>query len=170
MIEIPRIEFNSKKEMYAIMNQAIHSLMTEEKNTLSNLCNISGMMAMFLKDINWVGFYLLKDNELILGPFQGKPACTRIKIGEGVCGRAVQTKKSQRIDNVHAFPGHIACDSASNSELVVPLIKDQQVLGVIDIDSPLFSRFDQMDQEGIEALSTIIVSHIEISSNGCIEL
>jgi GAF domain-containing protein len=103
------------------------------------------LLNLFLEKINWVGFYFHKNNELVLGPFQGQPACVRIPFDRGVCGKAASTRTIQRIDNVHLFPGHIACDSASNSELVIPLVKNDRVIGVLDIDSPVFSRFDTTD-------------------------
>lgn len=117
---------------------------------VANLANASALLWQELPDLNWAGFYKMIDGALVLGPFQGKPACIRIPVGRGVCGTAVAQCKTQRIDNVHDFPGHIACDCASNSEIVVPLFRNGQVWGVLDIDSPLFSRFSEADQRGLE--------------------
>jgi GAF domain-containing protein len=118
---------------------------------------MSSLLSHTLPDLNWAGFYLLKDSELVLGPFQGKPACVRIAIGKGVCGTAAQRRTSVVVPDVEAFPGHIACDSASRSELVVPILKDGQLLGVLDLDSPVVSRFDEADRAGCEALVRIFV-------------
>ncbi|HVQ38634.1 MAG TPA: GAF domain-containing protein, partial [Pyrinomonadaceae bacterium] len=119
--------------------------------------NFSSLLYHSLPDLNWVGFYLLKEGELVLGPFQGKPACVRIALGKGVCGTAAQQRQTILVDNVHEFPGHIACDSESNSEIVVPLIKDQQLIGVLDLDSPLVRRFDDADANGLNALVSVFV-------------
>ena len=124
---------------------------------VTTLANASAFLGEFLADINWVGFYLLKGETLYLGPFQGKPACTRIAVGKGVCGTAVAEGKTQRVDDVHAFSGHIACDSASNSELVVPLVKEGRLIGVLDLDSPSLARFSEADQAGIEQLAAIFL-------------
>jgi L-methionine (R)-S-oxide reductase len=132
-------------------------LLDERDEAVTTLANAGAFLFMLLKDINWVGFYLLKDGALYLGPFQGKPACTRIASGTGVCGTAVAENRTQRVDEVHAFPGHIACDSASNSELVVVLRdKKGEPLGVLDIDSPLISRFSAQDQQDMERAAQII--------------
>ncbi len=119
----------------------------------ANLANISALLWESLPEINWAGFYKLTDGALVLGPFQGKPACIRIPLGRGVCGRAASQGQIQRVENVHAFPGHIACDSASNSEIVLPLYRDGTLFGVLDIDSPRFSRFTQEDQAGLEKIA-----------------
>jgi len=124
-----------------------------EKDLTANLANVSSLINLALDDINWAGFYIMKDGELVLGPFQGKPACIRIKVGSGVCGTAVAEDKTQLVKDVHEFPGHIACDSASNSEIVVPIHNpDGTVFGVLDIDSPLFGRFTEKDRSGLEAV------------------
>ena len=137
--------------------EQIADLLDERDEAVTTLANASAFLYMLLKDINWVGFYLLKDGELHLGPFQGKPACTRIPIGHGVCGTAVAENRTQRVDDVHAFPGHIACDSASNSELVVVLHDENgEPLGVLDIDSPLLGRFSVQDQQDMERAAQII--------------
>lgn len=132
--------------MKNLLNEQIQALTSHETDLIANLSNISACLNENLDEINWVGFYLMKENELVLGPFQGKPACLRIAIGKGVCGTAAAEKKIQRIDNVHTFQGHIACDSASNSEIVLPLFKKDQVVAVLDIDSPIFNRFTLEDE------------------------
>nr|WP_244559505.1 MULTISPECIES: GAF domain-containing protein [unclassified Azospirillum] len=132
-------------------------LLTGERHRIANCANIAALMFNTLPDLNWAGFYLLQGAELVLGPFQGKPACVRIPLGRGVCGTAGQQMQSVLVPDVHAFPGHIACDAASRSELVVPLIKDGRLLGVIDLDSPLPNRFDPADQAGIETLASLLV-------------
>lgn len=137
--------------------QQVKGLIHGEPDLIANLANVSALLNEYLTDINWVGFYIMRNGELVLGPFQGKPACIRIPVGRGVCGTAVAEKKTQRIDDVHAFPGHIACDAASNSELVVPVIIDDQVVAVLDIDSPLLNRFSaelQVEMENVVALLT----------------
>lgn len=124
-----------------------------EKDLTANLANVSSLINLALDDINWAGFYIMKEGELVLGPFQGKPACIRIKVGSGVCGTAVAEDKTQLVKDVHEFPGHIACDSASNSEIVVPIHNpDGTVFGVLDIDSPLLGRFTEEDKTGLEAV------------------
>ncbi|AWK81872.1 GAF domain-containing protein [Photobacterium damselae] len=139
----------NKAAFYKRLTQQALALIEGEKDLIANISNISALLNMELEDINWVGFYLLKDDQLVLGPFQGKPACVRIPVGRGVCGTAVSEKKVQRVADVHAFPGHIACDAVSNSEIVLPLIVSGEVIGVLDIDSPSLSRFDQNDELGL---------------------
>lgn len=131
-----------------------------EKDTLANLANISAIINMYMDDINWVGFYLMKEGTLILGPFQGKPACNRIAVGEGVCGTAVQEGKTQRVDDVLSLDNHIACDSASRSELVVPIYKEGVVFGVLDIDSPSLARFSDLEQTYMENLVNLLESSL----------
>ena len=126
--------------------------------TSSNAAQFSAFLFHELADLNWAGFYLAKDGELVLGPFQGKVACVRIAFGRGVCGAAAASLQTQRVEDVHAFPGHIACDSASNSELVVPLVKKGRLIGVLDLDSPSVGRFTEVDQAGIEALAEIFLA------------
>jgi len=142
--------------MYEIMNAQLKSLMDGEDDKISNMSNASALLMSTLKDINWAGFYLMKNGRLQLGPFQGKVACLRIPLGRGVCGTAALEDKTQRIDDVHQFAGHIACDSASNSEIVVPLHANGEVVGVLDIDSPIFERFSEEDQEGLEEFAKIL--------------
>lgn len=139
-----------------LANQAI-ALLENEQDLIANTANISALLYELIEDINWIGFYFVKNNKLVLGPFQGKVACTKIEIGKGVCGTCVQTKQTQRINDVLAFPGHIACDSASNAELVIPLVFNGEVKGVLDIDSTRFSRFTEEDQIGLENLVSVIM-------------
>lgn len=137
---------------YDTLNRQVIALFSDEDDQVAALANFSALLNDNLPDLNWVGFYLLKHEQLVLGPFQGKVACTRIPIGKGVCGTAVEKNQTQRIADVHQFVGHIACDSASVSELVVPLRHNGDVIGVLDIDSPSLSRFDEIDQQGVETL------------------
>jgi L-methionine (R)-S-oxide reductase len=132
--------------------QQIKALVAGEPDLIANLANVSAALNQYLDQINWVGFYLMKQGELVLGPFQGKPACIRIPVGRGVCGTAVSSALTQRIDDVHAFPGHIACDAASNSELVVPILVNGTVVAVLDIDSPVQNRFTVAIQQEMEAV------------------
>lgn len=141
-----------KKEAYLLLQAQLKALLEDEKEIIPNLANASALLNEGLTQINWVGFYLMKNNELLLGPFQGKPACIHIAIGKGVCGTAVSTNQTQRIADVHQFPGHIACDGASMSEIVIPIHHKGQIVGVLDIDSPILNRFDEIDQAGLEAI------------------
>jgi GAF domain-containing protein len=148
----------NKTEQYAQLLEQARALMAGEPDRIANAANLSSLVYHALPDLNWVGFYLYDGNELVVGPFQGLPACVRIPLDKGVCGAAARTRRTQRVDDVHAFPGHIACDSASNSELVVPLIADDgRLLGVFDLDSPKPARFDADDQTGLEALANAFV-------------
>lgn len=133
------------------------ALVQGEHDAIANAANLSALLAHSLSDINWVGFYLMRDGELVVGPFQGKPACVRIALGRGVCGTAAARRQTVVVPDVHAFPGHIACDTASNSEIVVPLLRDGTVLGVLDVDSPRFDRFGVDDQAGLEAIAALYV-------------
>ncbi|SFE96236.1 GAF domain-containing protein [Paenibacillus algorifonticola] len=150
----------SKEENERLLLKQLEGLIEDEPSQLANLANASALLQQFLSDINWVGFYLLDGEELVLGPFQGKPACTRIKVGRGVCGTAVSRGEAVLVEDVHQFPGHIACDSASNSELVIPLKRDGAVIGVLDIDSPLFSRFDETDLATLTAFVNILEKYL----------
>ncbi|ADH98836.1 GAF domain-containing protein [Salisediminibacterium selenitireducens] len=151
-------------EQYKQLNRQLDALLSGEYDRIAHLSNASSLLNQFLKEVNWVGFYLMKQDELILGPFQGLPACVRIPKGKGVCGTAVSEGMTQRIDNVHEFPGHIACDAASNSEIVIPIYLDGDLYGVLDIDSPSFSRFSEEDQQGLEAFTEILTKHLRQSS------
>jgi L-methionine (R)-S-oxide reductase len=153
----------STHSQYAELTRTLNALLEGERDWIANLANTSALLWQELSDINWVGFYLLQGNELVLGPFQGKPACVRISIGKGVCGTAARERKSIVVPNVHEFDGHIACDTASNSELVVPLIKNDRLLGVLDIDSPRLARFREVDRVAMENVATIVVKASEIS-------
>ena len=141
---------------YDLLLAQLEAVTEGECNTIANLANASAIINMCLPDINWVGFYLAKDNQLILGPFQGKPACIRIPFSKGVCGTAAATDCTQLVTDVHQFPGHIACDSASNSEIVIPLHHQGNIVGVLDIDSPLLSRFTETDKIGLEACARLL--------------
>lgn len=150
----------SLEENYALLAKQLDAVLEGENNQIANLSNASALLNQFLDDTNWVGFYLMEEGELVLGPFQGLPACVRIKVGRGVCGTAVEKRETLRIEDVHAFPGHIACDAASNSEIVIPLIKNDEVIGVLDIDSPSKSRFSEEDQKGLEKFAAHLMKHI----------
>ena len=141
---------------YAAMNEALRALIADVPHLTANLANASALIYDTLCDLNWAGFYLLEGETLVLGPFQGKTACIEIPVGRGVCGTAAARNETQLVYDVHQFPGHIACDSASNSEIVVPLRRDGAVYGVLDIDSPLIGRFTQADREGLEAVARLL--------------
>ena len=148
----------SKTEQYAQLLQQARALLHGERDRIANAANLSALVYHALPDLNWVGFYFFDGHELVVGPFQGLPACVRIPLDKGVCGAAARTRTTQRIDDVNAFPGHIACDSASKSELVVPLVADDgSLIGVFDLDSPKPARFDGEDQRGLEALAIAFV-------------
>jgi GAF domain-containing protein len=149
-----------KAWLYGDLAQQIDGLLTGEIDFTANLANAAAAIYHTLPALNWAGFYLLRGQQLVLGPFQGKPACVRIPVGKGVCGTVAQLRKTILVSDVHEFPGHIACDSASRSELVVPLIHGETLIGVLDLDSPLMARFDAHDQAGCEALVAIIVRHL----------
>ena len=145
-----------KLERYRQLIAAAEALIADESDAVANMANIAALMWEFLPDLNWAGFYRVIGDELVLGPFVGRPACIRIPMGIGVCGAAASEQKTQLVDDVHAFPGHIACDAVTKSELVVPVIRDGSVLAVIDLDSPELSRFDSEDAAGVEQLATAI--------------
>lgn len=149
-----------KGKLYQDLAAQIDGLLTGESDITANLANAAAAFFHTLPSLNWAGFYLARGQELVLGPFQGKPACVRIPIGRGVCGTAAALRRPVVVPDVHAFPGHIACDSESRSELVVPLISNDTLIGVLDLDSPLLARFDAQDQAGCERLATIIVRHL----------
>ncbi|WP_330698502.1 GAF domain-containing protein [Anaerocolumna sp. MB42-C2] len=156
MQEMNSIYPTDKKECYKLIHTQLKSLLEDEPYVIPNLSNTSALLNDALTDINWVGFYLLHNNELLLGPFQGKTACVHIPIGKGVCGTAVLKDELQLVKDVHEFPGHIACDSASRSEIVIPVHHNGQIIGVLDIDSPSTSRFDSVDQEGLLKVVNIL--------------
>jgi GAF domain-containing protein len=142
--------------MYRDLASALEGLLASETDSIANMANASALIYETLPDVNWVGFYRNVGDELLLGPFQGRPACIRMSFDQGVCGAAAKTRQVQRVEDVHAFPGHIACDTASNSEIVVPLIRGAELLGVLDIDSPKHARFSEEDEAGIVKLGEIL--------------
>ncbi|HHT7236239.1 MULTISPECIES: GAF domain-containing protein [Bacillus] len=150
----------SREEQYETVIKQLDALLTGEPNVVANLSNASALLNQFLNRVNWVGFYVTEGNQLVLGPFQGIPACVRIPFGRGVCGVAAETKITQLVADVHQFPGHIACDSASNSEIVVPIMKEGNIIGVLDIDSPEKNRFDEVDQHYLEKFVETLLKHI----------
>nr|WP_263312999.1 GAF domain-containing protein [Mammaliicoccus sp. Marseille-Q6498] len=147
---------------YTLLSKQLDGLLSGETDLIANLSNTSAFINQFLPEINWVGFYLIKNNALKLGPFQGLPACVDIEIGKGVCGTAVSTQSTQLVADVHAFPGHIACDANSKSEIVIPVYHNKEIIGVLDIDAPVTSRFNQDDQQGLELLVQILEKHIHL--------
>lgn len=154
-----------KLEHYHRLTKQAVALLESENDLIANLSNLSALLNMELEDLNWVGFYLMRDNELVLGPFQGKPACVRIPVGRGVCGTAVSTNSVQRVYDVHEFEGHIACDAASNSEIVIPFSINGKVAGVLDIDSPSVGRFSEIDEQGLTFLMTEVQNLFNSQAN-----
>lgn len=152
---------SGKKDLYGSLSKQAQSVINNEYDWTANLANLSAILFHQLEDVNWAGFYLYKDGELVLGPFQGQVACIRIPIGKGVCGTAAITRTTQVVADVHAFAGHIACDAASNSEIVVPIVVNGELIGVLDIDSPLTGRFDTADKQGLEHFVAMLVKHYE---------
>ncbi|OZF52209.1 diguanylate cyclase [Rhodococcus sp. 14-2470-1b] len=150
----------TKSEQYAQLTQQARALVDGESNRIANAANISALVFNSIPDVNWVGFYLFDGTELVVGPFQGLPACVRIALGKGVCGTAASSRETQRVEDVHAFPGHIACDGATRSELVVPLYDGDTLVGVFDLDSPLLARFDADDQAGLEQIAAVFVGSL----------
>lgn len=150
-----------KSVLYEQLAAQLSSLLAGERDLVANAANFSSLIFHSLPDLNWAGFYFAKDGELVLGPFQGKPACVRIKIGQGVCGAGAAKCETVIVPDVHEFPGHIACDSASNSEIVVPLMKGSELIGVLDLDSPVTGRFDEVDAEGLSRLTRIFVESFD---------
>jgi len=163
MFDLEPIEKTSKKEFYSELNKHLLNLLGDENDSIANMANFTSLLFYAMKDINWVGFYQNKANELVLGPFQGKPACIRIPFGKGVCGTSAQKRETLVVKNVREFPGHIACDSASNSEIVIPVVKNNQLFAVLDIDSPNLERFDSDDQSGIELLVNTFIQKTELT-------
>ena len=158
--ETTKITTNDKSKFYHLLSQQAEGLLSVETDLIANAANLSSLLFHSLEKVNWVGFYLLNGTELVLGPFQGQVACTRIPIGKGVCGTAFSLNKTQRIADVSAFKGHIACDSASASEIVIPLIVNGETIGVLDIDSPILDRFDTQDQSGLESIAVIYCNKV----------
>jgi GAF domain-containing protein len=160
---VPNVATPSKIELYQEVRDQLAALLEGERDPIANAANMASLLFHTLPELNWAGFYFLKGGELVLGPFQGKPACVRIAVGNGVCGTAARSRSTVVVQDVDAFPGHIACDSASRSEIVVPLIKDGLLIGVLDIDSPNLRRFDDDDRTGCEALVQSFLERTDFS-------
>ena len=154
------ISGGTKADLYRDLSSALDALTVDERDGIANMANAAALLWEYLPDLNWAGFYRAIDGELVLGPFQGKVACIRIAMGKGVCGTAAAERTTQLVEDVHAFPGHIACDAASRSELVVPIVRDGQLIGVLDLDSPEPARFDAEDAAGCEALMAMLAARI----------
>lgn len=154
------IAAGSKAELYRDLLSALDALTADERDGVANMANAAALLWEYLPGLNWAGFYRLVEGELVLGPFQGKAACIRIPLGKGVCGTAAATRETQLVEDVHAFPGHIACDAASRSELVVPIVRSGELLGVLDLDSPEPGRFDAEDGAGCEALAALLAGRL----------
>ncbi|MCC5852408.1 MAG: GAF domain-containing protein [Alkalimonas sp.] len=152
---------STEADHYPLLLQQAAALVDNEPDLIAKMANLSALIYHSLPQVNWAGFYIMRDNELVLGPFQGQVACVRIPVGKGVCGTAVATGQTQRIADVHAFPGHIACDAASESELVIPVRHREQILAVLDIDSPVLERFSATDQQALEQLVQLLEQSIE---------
>ncbi|GEN45920.1 GAF domain-containing protein [Alkalibacillus haloalkaliphilus] len=150
----------TREENYEQLINQLNALLEGEDSVTANLANASAILNQFLNDVNWVGFYTMENGELVLGPFQGLPACVKIPNGRGVCGTATAERSTQLVPDVHEFPGHIACDAQSQSEIVVPIIKDDEIFGVLDIDAPIKNRFDEVDQEYLEKFVETLKKHI----------
>jgi GAF domain-containing protein len=159
LIELP----TDKAEAYAELATGLRALLTGERDLIANAANLAALLYWSLPQLNWAGFYLVepRHGDLLLGPFQGKPACVRIPIGRGVCGTAAARRETVVVPDVHAFPGHIACDSASNSEIVVPILRGDRLIGVLDLDSPVHARFDEADARGLEELVRVLVESLD---------
>jgi L-methionine (R)-S-oxide reductase len=153
-------DFLDPHSAYRELARDLQALLAGERDLIANAANTAALIYSALPDLNWAGFYLYKSGELVLGPFQGKPACVRIALGKGVCGAAAARRETVLVEDVHQFPGHIACDSASNSEIVIPLLRGAELLGVLDLDSPQLRRFAAADQRGLEALARIFVDSL----------
>ena len=162
--ELTTQEGATKAELFAGLSTQLRSLLESERDFIANAANLSSLLFYSLPDLNWSGLYILRGEELVLGPFQGKPACVRIPLGQGVCGTAAKRQQTIVVDNVHDFPGHIACDSASNSEIVVPIVCEGRLIAVLDLDSPSFSRFDDDDARGLNELVEIFVASTSFKS------
>jgi L-methionine (R)-S-oxide reductase len=158
--ETQSYDFSNPEAAYAELARDLNALLSGERDLIANAANTAALLYGALPGLNWTGFYLYKSGELVLGPFQGKPACVRIAMGKGVCGTAAARRETVLVEDVHAFPGHIACDSASNSEIVIPLIRGQELLGVLDLDSPLHARFGSVDARGLEGVAKIFIDSL----------
>jgi GAF domain-containing protein len=163
MFVVQRPTDGPKRSAYRQLNEQLGALLADERDGLANSANTAALLYEGLSDLNWVGFYFLRADNLVLGPFQGKVACIRIALGRGVCGTAAQERRTVIVPDVHAFPGHIACDAASRSEIVVPLLQDGKLLGVLDLDSPVPARFDQEDADGLALSVELLLKHSDLS-------
>jgi L-methionine (R)-S-oxide reductase len=169
MFQAQQLSGDSKTDFYRDLNKQLGGLLAGERDLIANTANFSSLVYLLLPELNWAGFYFLRGNNLVLGPFQGKPACVRIPVlpsPRGVCGDAAFHRKTFVVENVHEFPGHIACDSASNAEIVIPLIHQNTVVGVLDIDSPKLARFDADDQRGLEAMVEALMAATDFAPRG----
>jgi L-methionine (R)-S-oxide reductase len=163
MFELMPIEGTTKAERYDALVDQLRALLHDERDAIANMANAASLLYHSLPDLNWAGFYLMKGGELVLGPFQGKPACVRIAVGRGVCGAAAERRETVVVEDVHAFPGHIACDAASRSEVVVPILAGGDLVGVLDLDSPRPGRFDADDRAGLEAFVASLVEASDLA-------
>ena len=163
MFELMPIEGTTKAERYGALVDQLRALLHDERDAIANMANAASLLYHALPDLNWAGFYLMKDGELVLGPFQGKPACVRIAVGRGVCGAAAERRETVVVEDVHAFPGHIVCDAASRSEVVVPILAGGDLVGVLDLDSPRLGRFDADDRAGLEAFVKSLVEASDLA-------
>lgn len=154
---------SEKNATYRLLLEQAKALLEHETDLIANMANLSALLFNSLPDLNWAGFYIMRGGELVLGPFQGQVACVRIPVGKGVCGTCVATGATQRVADVHEFPGHIACDAASNSEIVLPVRHNGEIIAVLDIDSPLLNRFDEVDENALAALVTLLEQHVVLS-------
>lgn len=162
MFDFSHIETKDKDTFYKQLLPYIEALVEGERDMIANMANISSLLFNMMPDVNWAGFYLYKEDQLVLGPFHGLPACIRIPMGKGVCGKAASSRQTQLVKDVHEFPGHIACDGDTNSEIVIPIIVNDQLLGVLDIDSPQLERFDQTDESYLEQCVGMLVKAINL--------
>jgi len=162
MFTAAAIQSDNKPEQYAELAEQARGLLHGERDRIANAANFAALVYNALPDLNWAGFYFFDGSELVVGPFQGKPACVRIALDKGVCGAAASTRQTQVVRDVHAFPGHIACDAASRSEIVVPLVLDGKLLGVFDVDSPKLARFDDVDRAGMEQLASLYLQSLRV--------
>jgi len=161
-VELTYVPARSKTELYSLMSAQVSSVFENERDFIANMANCAALIYNTLPDLNWAGFYLLRGKDLVLGPFQGKPACVRIPLGKGVCGTAAARQATIVVDDVDQFAGHIACDSASRSEIVIPLLKDGHLIGVLDVDSPILNRFNAEDAAGLEAIAALFIQLTDI--------
>jgi GAF domain-containing protein len=161
--DFTRVSADTKPELYRLLLAQLGSMLEDEHDFIANMANCSALLYHSLPDLNWAGFYILRQDVLVLGPFQGKPACVRIPLGKGVCGTAAKSRETILVEDVHQFAGHIACDLDSNSEIVIPLIKDDQLIGVLDLDSPHLKRFDSEDVEGLEAIAALFMQRTALN-------